>query len=71
MGAKAVIGMYFTAELSTLRERVKDYDDYVTDTDVVRLYNTMQETPPHIDEGFDELITVDTTFPTSIDSILY
>ena len=61
-GAKAIVGVYFMADDYVAYERVMSKKtSSSTARDFYNIRRLLLNDPPHMDEGFDEIIYVDTT----------
>lgn len=60
MGAQAVFGAVFLLEVDTIMQRMEQRDRKVPRSEVERMQNAIIATPPTLDEGFDDIIFVDT-----------
>ena len=62
-GAQAIIGLCFMIDFDEAWRRVQARDRRVPYSAMRRMHNAFLKHSPTIDEGFDEILSVDTTLP--------
>lgn len=63
VGAKSVIGLLFTIDFASAWERVQSTERSVSYPDMRRMHNALLKHPPTLDEGFDQVMSIDTSLP--------
>lgn len=63
VGAKSVIGLLFTIDFATAWERVQTRERTIPYPDMKRMHNALLKHPPIVDEGFDQIMRIDTSLP--------